>query len=1196
MQHQQEESVREVEQIRHMNDTIQQVQQESQSNTYRAQTEASDIRIVTPHYKTADKPGSDIKLGSTAAELNAKFAETNGDYKAERSQEHFRMQIIDPKVNDNAYLPAHAPREFARKKLMEDFPSLHGKRSFLNLDAMDQRRIRAREEHVNIPWNKPGWPGPKKDDSHLRELEKLRESIDTLQKNTLRRSRSLGQLPPPEELIFVKEVRLPKLNPSNNASKTNKLSNGTPTEKMSGTRNGTTGKDRLGRDPGYLVRIRKNRYLARASQANATHRRLQKEPGRLRLIENRKAKSESNLAYNSRDDYFHSRTYESEEEEFMSSKQHSRSDLPINGVATKIKDSKNGITLSDKQREYIRTEERNSQSHIHAREYELSNYRRTDTIRREKFVKTAQVPRTTTRYPKAALPYTAGMSSPGSNSYKTPQDIGSRDSPRSILKQNYNYRQQYAGPGEYWEDNAQVGLTEGRTLPVTDPAQMRQYSPQLIHERYQRRANTERLDDPEFQRQLQHNLQLHREYKPTPSDASRRAYPAVPFKGPFFQLEEIGAAPPMASTSVYDQYSRTYNSVEHIPAEPRGPVDDNDREGTVVIWPPLEHDEKRKRTHSAPLVKNVRDPDRIYEYQKQKQMELEAIQQKEAADMILWEKQAKAAKIQQEELIRRQIESGPTLVASQTPLSTPKGSLAQFPYPGLQTTTHSSPNLRVYEARPISALSDDLSLPKNVASPSVSTWKRTYTVEDESQKETLKNEILTSDEILEKERFEIDLLKRRETFVEKVDKPPEIQKLGKRWQPPPEKPYIWPHLQKPVTIQTDNLGGMPEQTINGEYRWTPVVRQPDFKREQKNFTPTHSPPDSPRRNGVGTLDEASKRQTRYVIQPSPDGSHRPKPMFRQGRDTPAGGFFPHAPNSLKVVKKRNTQILDSLSPNSINEERSDVQIIHKLEYHLPGEGSYFNHASPSPTWRRERSSEVEDWEKIYDLPPHSSTLTDRARSAVPKVDIRRRMRVFEQDRDYTNDRWRSASGPSSAPPHLGRPVSASERSPSAQRSLDRIQLSTQASPAPASYSTARKYVPAPLPPGYRQPRDGQRGSESELLKVKETVNTKRLAKVVQDAAAMHQHHKEPLAAHKLATSPRPQSTRPTSSASVHFSENQRFPTYEQREGRSQSEFLSNRPAPSRSQTRSQPMHSEGRPGTQAYRSSSRTVEQHNYRR
>lgn len=86
--------------------------------------------------------GSEVKIGSSITELNAKFAQTNGDYKAERSQEHFRMQIIDPKINSNAHLPAHIPREYARKKLIEDFPSLHGKRSFLKLEAMQQRNIR----------------------------------------------------------------------------------------------------------------------------------------------------------------------------------------------------------------------------------------------------------------------------------------------------------------------------------------------------------------------------------------------------------------------------------------------------------------------------------------------------------------------------------------------------------------------------------------------------------------------------------------------------------------------------------------------------------------------------------------------------------------------------------------------------------------------------------------------------------------------------------------------------------------------------------------------------------------------------------------------------------------------------------------------------------------------------------------------
>ena len=129
-------------------------------NSYRGQTESAAIRIVTPIFKLGEKPvnahnlttkgnndinipqGTDMKIGATAEDLNAKFAETNGDYKAERRAEQFRMQIIDPKVDSHAHIPAHAPRDYARKKLIEDFPSLHGKRSFLNLDAMEQRKMR----------------------------------------------------------------------------------------------------------------------------------------------------------------------------------------------------------------------------------------------------------------------------------------------------------------------------------------------------------------------------------------------------------------------------------------------------------------------------------------------------------------------------------------------------------------------------------------------------------------------------------------------------------------------------------------------------------------------------------------------------------------------------------------------------------------------------------------------------------------------------------------------------------------------------------------------------------------------------------------------------------------------------------------------------------------------------------------------
>jgi hypothetical protein len=50
-----------------------------------------------------------VKIGSSLADLSSRFADANGaDYKAERAQEHFRMQIIDPKVASHAHIPGRA--------------------------------------------------------------------------------------------------------------------------------------------------------------------------------------------------------------------------------------------------------------------------------------------------------------------------------------------------------------------------------------------------------------------------------------------------------------------------------------------------------------------------------------------------------------------------------------------------------------------------------------------------------------------------------------------------------------------------------------------------------------------------------------------------------------------------------------------------------------------------------------------------------------------------------------------------------------------------------------------------------------------------------------------------------------------------------------------------------------------------------
>ncbi|KIH65035.1 hypothetical protein ANCDUO_04645 [Ancylostoma duodenale] len=67
--------------------------------------------------------------------------------------------------------------------------------------------LKAKESDANKPWNKPGWPGPKKsDDESLRELEHIKKSIETLQKKIRAHSmQDLRTLRTPEE--FAREAK-----------------------------------------------------------------------------------------------------------------------------------------------------------------------------------------------------------------------------------------------------------------------------------------------------------------------------------------------------------------------------------------------------------------------------------------------------------------------------------------------------------------------------------------------------------------------------------------------------------------------------------------------------------------------------------------------------------------------------------------------------------------------------------------------------------------------------------------------------------------------------------------------------------------------------------------------------------------------------------------------------------------------------
>nr|ACI49205.1 hypothetical protein Csp3_JD04.004 [Caenorhabditis angaria] len=115
-------------------------------------------------------------------------------------------------------MPHSARIPDARPKIAGDFPSEHSKRSQIKLEPLEQRRFRstesrpistsnyltesverhrdmeasrlkdylkAKESDANQPWNKPGWPGPKKgaNDESLRELETIKQRVETLKRN-----------------------------------------------------------------------------------------------------------------------------------------------------------------------------------------------------------------------------------------------------------------------------------------------------------------------------------------------------------------------------------------------------------------------------------------------------------------------------------------------------------------------------------------------------------------------------------------------------------------------------------------------------------------------------------------------------------------------------------------------------------------------------------------------------------------------------------------------------------------------------------------------------------------------------------------------------------------------------------------------------------------------------------------------------
>ncbi|KAI6241019.1 Protein PAT-12, isoform e, protein [Aphelenchoides fujianensis] len=773
------------------------------ASQYSAAQEASNFQVVTPLYKTSENVSTQRSVGGgSLADLSRKHAETNGDYKAERTQKSFRMQIIDPKVDTNAYIPAHAQTQFPRHKpLMDDFPSQHGKRSLLKLDAMEQRKIRstesrpittnaylnesldrhrameasklrehlkAREEDANKAWNKPAWPESNNNEESLRELEQIRKSIETLQKHETF-----------EEFAEFEQTTHPGAQPR-------------PFRYFTSDESAS---DRMSPSPGQ------------------TQKSILKNPQK----------------------------------------------MSQNSVPPPPPPPPPPSVLSRTQQSTTRLKTRSSEQPLQ-------------------------------RPPSV---------SPGAPTF-----------------QSYEERETFHA--------------------------------------------------------MQENLRQQRARSQTPQSSRT---PVASFNGPFFRLEEVSPSPGFASgggTSrdfqrplSSQQYNRAASGQSAASPDYERQLNYGGAGETVVIWPPPGSEEGERPRPASVAPRSITDPERVGVFERQKQMEIEAMRRRDEREQLSQVKQMNATKLQQQRGVSSR--AGYHQLAQQpgTPTShhlnapdapSPASSGRETHTPMLGSDPGPTPNLRVFETRPISALSGDSGFPPS--------WKRTYLVSEPEI--SARNEILRSEEVLERERFEVDLLQRRDAFIERPEAEPVIQRLGRRWQPPPERPYVWPHASADE---------------RAEYQWEPVVGDPAYKHERKNFTPTHSPPHSPRRGrGTRPLDEVAQRQTRNVIQPSPDGSHRPKPAFKTSRATPSGGFVPHAPNAVKVIKKRTLDV----QGGPLDRAERDVEVIRENTFHLVND----------PTRRRNSDNiEVNDWEKIYDLPPHTSTVVNRDQPA--NVDVRRRLQLFE---------------------------------------------------------------------------------------------------------------------------------------------------------------------------------------------------------
>jgi hypothetical protein len=244
-------------------------------------------------------------------------------------------------------------------------------------------------------------------------------------------------------------------------------------------------------------------------------------------------------------------------------------------------------------------------------------------------------------------------------------------------------------------------------------------------------------------------------------------------------------------------------------------------------------------------------------------------------------------------------------------------------------------------------------------------WKQTYQVEPIDPRTVVRHD---SDGAQQRpivtDSYYVDLVARRDAFIERERAQPPLLRTGRRWQPPPERimPLPSPRSAARPYDQPDVAPNM----------WTPVVISPPFKYEQKRYSPERTPP-LPTNEPVH-VGQMHRQQHRYDALISPMPGSLDDAARRQMR-----GVQP--PMQRQLVQYENTpsniQVQMRIVPTQLSPQQTQPPIGYPSEYGYRIPVTRHEPAPRIPEYRAPPESRYTRDDDDYQPPPHQSTITGR---------------------------------------------------------------------------------------------------------------------------------------------------------------------------------------------------------------------------